>query len=93
VLGAVSEYERSLIRLRLRNGRRRKAERGGFAYGSPPYGYRAEGRELVPEPAEQAALALICELRAAGQSVRSIVAALTAQATGPSVAGAGTRRL
>jgi DNA invertase Pin-like site-specific DNA recombinase len=31
VLGAVSEYERSLIRLRLRNGRRRKAERGGYA--------------------------------------------------------------
>ncbi len=28
VLGAVAEYERSLIRLRLRNGRRRKAERG-----------------------------------------------------------------
>ncbi len=79
VLGAVSEYERSLIRLRLRNGRRRKHERGGFAYGSPPYGWRAEGRELVPEPAEQAALALIRELRAAGQSVRSIAAALAAE--------------
>ncbi len=87
VLGAVSEYERSLIRLRLRNGRRRKAERGGFAYGSPPYGWRTESRELVPEPAEQAALVLIRELRAAGQSVRSIAAARAADGHQPTRGG------
>ena len=46
VLGAVSEFERSLIRLRLQRGRAVKAERGGFAYGSPPFGYRAEGGGL-----------------------------------------------
>jgi DNA invertase Pin-like site-specific DNA recombinase len=33
VLGAVAEYERSMIALRLRSGRARKAQRGGFAGG------------------------------------------------------------
>lgn len=87
VLGAVSEYERSLIRLRLRNGRRRKAERGGFAYGSPAYGFRAEARELVPEPTEAAAVARIRQLRAQGASVRAIAAALTAEGHRPKRGG------
>lgn len=87
VLGAVAEYERSLIRLRLSGGRRRKAERGGYAYGSPPYGYRAEGRQLVPDEDEQAALALIRQLSAAGQSVRSIAATLTAEGHQPKRGG------
>ena len=47
VLGAVNEYEKSVISLRLRSGRRMKAERGGFAYGSPAFGQRAEGKALV----------------------------------------------
>jgi DNA invertase Pin-like site-specific DNA recombinase len=87
VLGAVSEYERSLIRLRLRNGRRRKAERGGYAYGSPPLGWRTEARELVPEAAEQAALARIRELRGEGASVRAIAAALTTEGHRPKRGG------
>jgi DNA invertase Pin-like site-specific DNA recombinase len=44
VLGAVSEYERAMIALRLRRGRAAKAARGGFAYGSPAFGHRAAGR-------------------------------------------------
>jgi DNA invertase Pin-like site-specific DNA recombinase len=47
VLGAVSQYERSMIALRLRSGRKRKSEKGGYAYGSPPYGFRANGYALV----------------------------------------------
>src|SRR5437762_2753389 len=53
VLGAVSEYERGMIALRLRSGRRRKAEQGGFAYGAPSYGYRSERGVVVAEPDEQ----------------------------------------
>jgi DNA invertase Pin-like site-specific DNA recombinase len=34
ILGAVSEYERAMIPLRLRSGRHRKAKHGGFAYGA-----------------------------------------------------------
>jgi DNA invertase Pin-like site-specific DNA recombinase len=51
VLGAVSEYERAMIALRLRRGRAAKAARGGFAYGSPAFGHRAAGRALVPRRA------------------------------------------
>jgi DNA invertase Pin-like site-specific DNA recombinase len=87
VLGAVAEYERSMIALRLRSGRKRKAERGGFAYGSPRYGYRAEGGQLVPEPAEQAVLARIRELRAGGLSVRMIADTLTSEGLKPKRGG------
>lgn len=76
VLGAVSEYERSMIALRLRSGRRRKAELGGLAYGSPPLGYKAVGKALVPNEPEQATLRRMHELAAEGLSVRSIAATL-----------------
>lgn len=76
VLGAVAEYERSMIALRLRSGRRRKAEKGGFAYGSPAFGYRAEGRELVADPDEQVVLTRIRELHEGGRSLREIITAL-----------------
>ena len=77
VLGAVSEFERSLIRLRLSRGRAAKAARGGFAYGSPPFGARSEDRALVPEPREAEAVAFARKLRAQGASYRGICAALT----------------
>lgn len=87
VLGAVAEYERSLIRLRLRNGRRRKAERGGFAYGSPPLGFRAEARELVPDPGEALTVQRIVALRRGGASLRGIAAVLEAEGRKPKRGG------
>ena len=79
VIGAITEYERAMIALRLRSGRQAKAARGGYAgYGSPPYGWRAEGRELVKVPEEQAALDLIRRMHAAGASLREIARALDA---------------
>jgi DNA invertase Pin-like site-specific DNA recombinase len=83
VLGAVSEYERSMISLRLRAGRAKKADHGGFAYGAPPYGYQAIDGDLVPYPAEQATLTRIRELRDAGDSYRHIAAALNADGIRP----------
>jgi DNA invertase Pin-like site-specific DNA recombinase len=79
VLGAVNEYERGMIALRLRSGRRAKAERGGFAYGSPALGYRAKGGELVPVDDEQATVARIKELHEAGASLRTICTTLEAE--------------
>jgi DNA invertase Pin-like site-specific DNA recombinase len=76
VLGAVAEYERSMIALRMRSGRRRKAEKGGFAYGSPPLGYRAESGRLVPADDEQAALHRMRELHATDLSIRGIAETL-----------------
>jgi DNA invertase Pin-like site-specific DNA recombinase len=76
ILGAVNEYERAMIALRMRRGRRRKAELGGYAYGSPRFGYRTEDRRLVPDDAEQLATARIVELHREGRSLRQIAAVL-----------------
>ena len=83
VLGAVSEYERAMIALRLRRGRAAKAARGGFAYGSPAFGHRAAGRALVPDEREQAAIARARELQVAGASLRQIGATLEAEGHRP----------
>jgi DNA invertase Pin-like site-specific DNA recombinase len=83
VLGAVAEYERSMISLRLRSGRARKAEAGKFAYGAPPYGWQAVYGELVPVADEQATLARIRALRGAGKSLRQIANMLTAEGIMP----------
>ena len=79
VLGAVGEFERSLIKLRLQRGRALKAERGGYAYGSPPFGLRAEGGRLVPVAEEQEAIRFACGLHRSGQSLRAISEALRAE--------------
>jgi DNA invertase Pin-like site-specific DNA recombinase len=83
VLGAVAEYERAMISLRLRSGRARKAAKGGFAFGAPAFGYRTESKELVGEDQEQAALTRISELHAAGSSLREIAAMLEAEGYRP----------
>ncbi len=79
VLGAVSEYERSMISLRLQSGRAHKHLQGGFAYGSPPYGFRAKNKELVIDPHEQSVVRRIAELSDRGFSLRSIAALLTSE--------------
>lgn len=78
VLGAVAEYERGMIALRMRSGRRRKAELGGYASGAPPYGFRAEDGALVPDDAEQQVIRRIRELEAEGRPQREIADALNA---------------
>jgi DNA invertase Pin-like site-specific DNA recombinase len=77
VLGAVSEYERSMIALRLRSGRARKAANGGFAYGAPPFGQRAERGELMRDEREHATIVRARALRSEGRSMRQIADALT----------------
>lgn len=77
--GVFHELDRRLIAKRLRDGRNAKAANGGHATGSPPYGWRVDKPNadnphgaLVPEPAEQAALARMRELQAVGYSTREI---------------------
>jgi DNA invertase Pin-like site-specific DNA recombinase len=77
VMGAAHQLERGLIAARMRAGRELKAERGGYAgFGSPPFGLRSEGKELVPLAAEQAVIKRIVELRAQGLSLPRIVQVL-----------------
>lgn len=76
VLAAMAEWERERIAERTSEGRRAKRAKGGHIGGLPPFGYRkeGEGREarLVPDPAQQAALATIHEAAEAGMSCRRI---------------------
>jgi DNA invertase Pin-like site-specific DNA recombinase len=83
VLGAVSQLEAGMIARRLRRGRQFKADQGGYAYGAPPFGYRAEGGELVPDPNEQETVARIADLRGGGSSYRQIVDELNARGVPP----------
>jgi DNA invertase Pin-like site-specific DNA recombinase len=87
VLGAVAQYERSMIALRLRAGRRRKHDKGGYAFGAPGYGWRAEAGELVPIDDEQAVITRMCELHEQGESLRSISATLSTEGCSPRRAG------
>ena len=83
VLGAVGQYERAMIRLRLEAGRKRKHAKGGYAYGGPPFGFRASSGELVPEPSEQLTLARVKELRFQGLTLREVCARLDAEELRP----------
>lgn len=76
ILGAVSEYERAMITLRLRRGRAAKAARGGYAYGSPPFGTQARDRALVAQPDEAATVDRMRALRSEGLSLREIAAVM-----------------
>ena len=76
ILGAVNEYEKAMIALRLRRGRAAKHRAGGYAYGAPAYGQRAQDGQLADEPAEQAVSAEIAAMRATGASYRAIAAHL-----------------
>ena len=86
VIGAVAQLERGMIRKRLQNGRREKAAGGGYAYGRPPFGYKATEGELVPDEDEQKALKRIRQLvrrrrggRPAPASLREIAGILEAE--------------
>jgi DNA invertase Pin-like site-specific DNA recombinase len=79
VLGAVSEYERSMVVLRLRNGRRRKAQTGGYAWGAPAFGFEARDGDLVELEEEQVTVKRIWDLRASGASLRAICSTLESE--------------
>jgi DNA invertase Pin-like site-specific DNA recombinase len=64
ILGAVSAYERSVIALRLRNGRRRKLRESGYAGGPKPYGLASDD--------ERAAFAEVARLRGMGLTWRAL---------------------
>lgn len=73
ILQSIAEYERALIRLRMRAGKEAKIARGGYAHGRPPYGYRAVGGDLVPDVDERRNVAKMRRWRREGLSYRQIV--------------------
>lgn len=82
-----AELDQRMPVKRMRHGRAAKAGTGRHATGSYPYGYTGEGkgrdRDAAPRTDEQCAVARIVELRRAGESYRSIPAALDAEGLRP----------
>lgn len=84
VLDAVSQYERAMIKARLMAGRNAKKARGHQTTAIIPYGFKADpdnAGKLVKHDQEQAVLAEIAGLRAAGLSLRDIADDLAKRGT------------
>jgi site-specific DNA recombinase len=80
LLASLAEFEKDLIAERTTAALSYKKARGERT-GSVPFGFTlaADGIQLIPDDAEQAVLVTIRQLRAAGESMRSIAATLNAQ--------------
>lgn len=78
LLGSIYEYERAMIRLRLKAGKDAKRAATGYAGGRPPYGWVATGRELRPVEHEQEVRRAIKAWAREGWSTRKIAARLNA---------------
>ena len=77
IMGAVSQWEREAIGERTRDALRHKRSQGECV-GNIHFGYRlaGDGKHVEPDPAEQAALREMHELRKRGGTLRSIAAHL-----------------
>ena len=71
VLEAVGEHERTVRSARVRAGQAAKGPGG-----RPPFGWRYEGKELVPDRREQKVITLARQLRDYGLSTRQIAVRL-----------------
>lgn len=79
--GVFAQLDRAQISKRLRDGRRRKAEVGGYVGGAPSFGTRADSatRELVADDREAQTLDRIKEMRAEGMGYKAIADALNVE--------------
>ncbi len=84
LLDAIGEYERALIRARVKHGLASKRRRGELI-GSVPLGSALadDGRTLVASPRERAAAARARDLRASGASLRAIGSTLASEGHKP----------
>lgn len=73
----VAEMERENIKNRTLAGRKVKAQKGGFAGGRPPYGYKTVDNELVIVPEEAECVRKVFALREKGLKMREIAEAVT----------------
>lgn len=80
ILGVIAEYERSMIRMRMRAGKLAKKARGGYIGGRVPFGYEIDHQgQLVESADEQTALRRMTQLRRDGATLRRICDVLTAE--------------
>src|SRR5215468_1056445 len=79
ILSAVAENERDRIRERIRDVKRHLAMQGVYGGGKRPFGFDVVDGRLVPNTREQAAIARMKELRAAGTPLREISVTIAAE--------------
>ena len=72
MMGVFAQLERATVVGRLKAGRERKAETGGYVHGAPAYGVRAEDGALVVDDAETEIVGRIRSMRAEGTSLKTI---------------------
>lgn len=78
VMAAVAALERDTIIERTQGGRKAKADKGGYAYGSPKFGEQSVQAELVENEQEQEVIDLIRRHRKSGKSYLLIAEYLNA---------------
>jgi DNA invertase Pin-like site-specific DNA recombinase len=83
MMGCFAQLERAMIVQRMSKGRAAKAAAGGYAYGSPPFGWRSEGGELVADERVAPILRRIMDLHADGLSTRRIADTLATEGHKP----------
>ncbi len=74
VMAAFNEYDKSQVLGRMQSGLRAKAAGGGFAGGTPPFGYLIVNDELMIDPAKADAAREVLRLHAEDRSLREISA-------------------
>jgi DNA invertase Pin-like site-specific DNA recombinase len=74
IMGAIAEYDKSMVVLKLRGARQRKRAKDGRCEGAKPYGTL---------PGEAETLERIREMRAEGKAFQSIAEALNAAGVAP----------
>ncbi|HOI25064.1 MAG TPA: recombinase family protein [Caldisericia bacterium] len=80
LLGSFAEFERNLIVERTWNGKMAKAQQGGYTGGEPPYGFKAEGKQLVLDPEKITLIKRIIGLRKGRHSYEEIAKTLNQEA-------------
>ena len=72
IVGAVSQYERTVIRGRMMAGKAAKKAAGGYLGGTVPYGFRLVDGQVEQDDDEQKVVALVGRRALAGASLRQI---------------------
>lgn len=72
ILSSFNQMESENIQVRTAMGRKAKAEKGGYAGGKPPIGYRVSDGELVVVPEEAEIVRLVFKLRSEGMTLIGI---------------------
>lgn len=79
IAAAFAEAERDRIRERVAQVKADQRDRGRYLGGKVPFGFTVADGALVAEPAQQGAIRVAREMRAAGRPLRDIQAALKGQ--------------